>query len=169
MKVKLASVAAATLAAAACSSNNEAPPPVFDDTDTQDLGFSEPAVTLSLQEQLTQYAGADRVFFDFDKATLKPEAREVLRAQADWLNQNPGVSLRVEGNCDERGTREYNLALGARRANSVRDFLVGLGVDPSRISTISYGKDRPLDPASNELAWATNRNAHTFVIEDTLF
>ncbi len=172
MKAKLATVAAATIAVAACGSNNDEPvAPMFEEpvSTPDDIYESEFAPTLSMQEQLTQYAGADRVFFGFDESTLKDEAREVLRAQAEWMNQNPMVSVRVEGNCDERGTREYNLALGARRANAVRDFLVGLGVDPSRVTTISYGKDRPLDPASNELAWATNRNAHTFIVEDTFF
>ncbi len=168
MKVKLASMAAATIAAA-CSSTPEAPPRAFESTPEPEPIFEPAESTLSMQEQLTQASGADRVFFDFDSFVVKPEAREVLRAHADWLNQNPGISVRIEGNCDERGTREYNLALGARRANAVRDYLVGLGVDPSRVNTISYGKDRPLDPNSNELAWATNRNARTFIMEDTLF
>ena len=85
----------------------------------------------------------DRVFFDFDKYDLKPRAREVLERQATWLKRFPDVRIIVEGHCDERGTREYNLALGERRANAAKDYLVSLGVDPSRVRTISYGKERP--------------------------
>ena len=85
----------------------------------------------------------------------------MLEAQAAWLNRYRAVRVRIEGNCDERGTREYNFALGARRAQSVRDFLVSRGVDPSRIEVISYGKERPIDPGSGEDAWSHNRNGHT--------
>ncbi len=87
----------------------------------------------------------------------------MLAAQAAWLNRYGAVQVIIEGNCDERGTREYNLALGARRANSVKDFLVGHGVDPGRIHTISYGKERPIDPGAGEEAWAHDRNAHTAI------
>ena len=87
-----------------------------------------------------------------------------LSEQAAWLQSYSDVKVQIAGNCDERGTREYNLALGARRANAVKDYLVGLGVDPSRITTISYGKERPIDPRSNEEAWALNRNAHTVIV-----
>ena len=87
----------------------------------------------------------------------------VLAAQAAWLNRYGAVQVGIEGNCDERGTREYNLALGARRASSVRDFLVSHGVNPARISTISYGKERPIDPGEGEEAWAKDRNAHTAI------
>ncbi len=105
------------------------------------------------------------VFFDLDSHSVRADAAETLAQQAAWLLQYPMVDVRIEGNCDERGTREYNLALGAKRANSVKDFLVAQGVEPNRISTISYGKERPLDPGSNEAAWAQNRNAQTVVIE----
>ncbi len=87
----------------------------------------------------------------------------MLDKQAQWLARYPQVQVRIEGNCDERGTREYNLALGARRANSVRDFLVSHGVNPARINTISYGKERPIDPGESEEAWAHDRNAHTAI------
>ena len=103
----------------------------------------------------------DRVYFDYDQFNIRPDAISVLEAQATWLNRYPAVQVRIEGNCDERGTREYNFALGARRANSVRRFLVEHGVSASRITTISYGKERPIDPGENEAAWAHNRNAHT--------
>ena len=87
-----------------------------------------------------------------------------LDAQAGWLRQYPNVRVRIEGNCDERGTREYNLALGARRANSVRDYLVSHGITADRISTISFGKEQPLDPGSSEDAWQKNRNGHTAIV-----
>ena len=97
------------------------------------------------------------VHFDFDKSNLMSEARAVLDRQAEWLIQYTGYSVTVEGHCDERGTREYNLALGERRAASVKNYLVALGVDPSRISTLSYGKERPLAMGHDEAAWSQNR------------
>lgn len=103
----------------------------------------------------------DRVYFDTDQSSLRSDAQGVLAAQAAWLNRYPGVKIRIEGNADERGTREYNFALGARRAEAVSEFLVSKGVAPARISTISYGKENPLNPGSDEDAWAQNRNAHT--------
>jgi peptidoglycan-associated lipoprotein len=103
----------------------------------------------------------DRVYFDLDQYAVRPDAAPVLDAQAAWLNRYRAVHIRIEGNCDERGTREYNFALGARRAQAVRDFLVGRGVDPSRIEVISYGKERPVDQAAGEEAWQHNRNGHT--------
>lgn len=115
------------------------------------------------QEDLVVNVG-DRVFFDFDKYALKPEARKTLEKQAAWLKQHGSVSVLVAGNCDERGTREYNLALGERRANAAKDYLVSLGVNPSRIKTISYGKERPVALGSTEAAWAQNRNSITSVI-----
>jgi peptidoglycan-associated lipoprotein len=103
----------------------------------------------------------DRVYFDFDQYTLRDEAKAVLDRQAPWLQRYPQVIIRIEGNADERGTREYNLALGARRAESVRAYLASRGIAGGRITTISYGKERPIDPGSTEEAWARNRNAHT--------
>ncbi len=100
---------------------------------------------------------AEKVYFAFDKADLTPESQVTLKEKADWLNQHPYYSVRIEGNCDERGTNEYNLALGERRANAAQKFLVTLGIAESRISTISYGEERPIDPSHNEEAWAMNR------------
>jgi peptidoglycan-associated lipoprotein len=105
----------------------------------------------------------DHVYFDFDQYAVRPDAQPILASQAAWLMRYPQVRVRIEGNCDERGTREYNLALGARRANSVRDFLVARGVPADRIETISFGKERPIDPGTGEDAWAHNRNAHTAI------
>ena len=105
----------------------------------------------------------DRVYFDFDQYDIRSDARPILDAQAAWLMRWSSVRVRIEGNADERGTREYNFALGGRRAAAVRDYLVSRGVNPARIETISYGKERPIDPGSNEEAWARNRNAHTAI------
>jgi peptidoglycan-associated lipoprotein len=109
-------------------------------------------------------SAGDRVYFDFDQYTVRPDGRLVLDLQAAWLNRYPAVQVRIEGNCDERGTREYNLALGARRAEAVRAYLVSRGVSAARITTISYGKERPIDPGTSEDAWAKNRNGHTTIV-----
>ncbi len=114
------------------------------------------------QEDLVANVG-DRVFFDFDRSTIRADQRTVLGRQAAWMQQNAAVQVTVEGHADERGTREYNLALGQRRANSARDVLVAGGVAGARIQTISYGKDRPEALGSNEEAWAQNRRAVTVV------
>jgi peptidoglycan-associated lipoprotein len=106
----------------------------------------------------------DRVFFGLDRSDLTPEARAELERQAQWLQRYQSVQVLVAGNCDERGTREYNLALGARRAAAARDYLVSLGVSSGRIQTVSYGKERPLDARSNEEAWSVNRNSHTQIV-----
>lgn len=107
----------------------------------------------------------DLVYFDFDKYQVRDDARAVLDAQAAWLQRYPAVHVRIEGNCDERGTREYNFALGARRASAVRDYLAGKGISTSRMETISYGKEKPIDPGTGEEAWAKNRNAHTVITQ----
>lgn len=114
------------------------------------------------QEDLTVEVG-DRVFFDYDKYNVRPDQRGTVEALAAWLDTNPSVTLSVEGHCDERGTREYNLALGERRANSVRDYLVALGINPARLSTVSYGEEKPAVLGSNESAWAQNRRG-VFVV-----
>lgn len=105
------------------------------------------------------------VRFDFDKFDLKPEARESLKKAAAYMTANKDVTVLIEGNCDERGTVEYNLALGEKRALSAMKFLVDLGIDKARIKTISYGKEKPLDPGHTEEAWAKNRRDHFVVTE----
>jgi peptidoglycan-associated lipoprotein len=102
--------------------------------------------------------------FEFDSAKLSDQAQQILRAKAEWLRKNPRAQIIIEGHCDERGTNEYNLALGDRRAFAAKTFLVDLGIDQSRITTVSYGEERPLDPGSTEEAWAKNRRDH-FVIK----
>lgn len=106
----------------------------------------------------------DDVHFEFDKSSLTPLARTILDENAKRLKENPGIKVIIEGHCDERGSREYNLALGERRAVAVKNYLSGLGIEDKRMKTISYGEERPLDPGHNERAWALNRRAH-FVIE----
>ncbi|MCW5725467.1 MAG: peptidoglycan-associated lipoprotein Pal [Maricaulaceae bacterium] len=165
MKIQFLIVAGLAAMATACASR----PPVTDTTTgptttgpttTQPTGPTGPRD--GSIEQFVQVAG-DRVFYGFDRYDLTPEARETLRRQAAWLNQYPGVSIQIAGNCDERGTREYNLALGHRRANAARDYLISQGVSASRISTVSYGKERPTCHESNERCWAVNRNATTVI------
>ena len=105
------------------------------------------------QEDLIVNVG-DRVFFGYDSSDLDSDALELLQDQVAWLKENSGVSITVEGHCDERGTREYNLALGEKRAQAVKNYLIGLGINPDRVSTISYGKERPAVVGSNDGAWA---------------
>ena len=100
------------------------------------------------------------VLFLFDDYSLSVTAREILKDKAEWMKKNPDTSVIIEGHCDDRGTSEYNLALGDRRAESTKSFLVDLGVNGKRIKTISYGEERPLDPQGNEAAWTQNRRAH---------
>jgi len=102
--------------------------------------------------------------FEFDSANLSMEAQDILRRKAEWLKENPRAKVIIEGHCDERGTNDYNLALGDRRAYSAKSFLVDLGIPAARLTTVSYGEERPLDPSADEDAWAKNRRAH-FVIK----
>ncbi len=112
--------------------------------------------TPGTQQDLVVNVG-DRVFFGYDKFDLSPEARTTIEKEAQWLKTYPHINVSVEGHCDERGTREYNLALGEKRATAMRNYLVALGVEASRLQTISYGKERPAVTGSDEAAWAQNR------------
>ena len=114
------------------------------------------------QEDLIVNVG-DRVFFNYDSAELDTDAQELLQDQVAWLKQYSNVSVIIEGHCDERGTREYNLALGEKRAQSVKNYLINLGISADRVSTISYGKERPAVVGSNDGAWAQNRRSVTIV------
>jgi peptidoglycan-associated lipoprotein len=107
----------------------------------------------------------DRVYFDFDKYNVRDDARPILDAQSAWLARYPAVRVRIEGNCDELGTREYNFALGARRANTVREYLEAHGIAAGRIETVSYGKEHPIDTGGGADAQAHNRNAHTAITQ----
>ncbi|MBR9824310.1 MAG: peptidoglycan-associated lipoprotein Pal [Alphaproteobacteria bacterium] len=162
MKIKLFGIAALAAFATACASTPEAveepiPAPAQEPV-VQDYTPAGPVA--GSVEHFVATAG-DRVFFGYDRHDLTAEARAVLRDQAAWLMTYGDARITIEGHCDERGTREYNLALGARRANAARDYLIGQGVDPARITTTSYGKERPTCRESNEGCWAVNRNATT--------
>ncbi len=160
--IPTAMIAAVAFSVAGCASKPApapTPPPVVE---APPPPVSSTVVPGSLAD--FQQAAGDFVYFEYDQSTLSPEARATLERQAAWLKTYTGVKILVEGNCDERGTREYNLALGARRASAARDYLVSLGVPGDRLSTISYGKERPIDPSSNETAWSRNRNAHSAIV-----
>ncbi len=117
------------------------------------------------QAALIAAAGSDRVLFDLDSSTLTSFARQILGRQAAWLQQHPVVSFTIEGHCDERGTRDYNIALGDRRARAAASFLIAQGISPSRIRTISYGKERPEAFGSDDASYAQNRRAVSIVIQ----
>lgn len=104
------------------------------------------------------------IHFDFDKYNIRPQDAEILKENLKWFKANPNKRVRIEGHCDERGTSEYNLVLGQKRADATKSYLVNLGVDEKLLETVSYGKERPLDPGHNEEAWAKNRRAHFLVL-----
>jgi peptidoglycan-associated lipoprotein len=110
-------------------------------------------------------SAGDRVYFDFDSYAVRADAKPVLDAQAAWLSRFGQVKVRIEGNADERGTVDYNFALGARRANAIKDYLVSKGIAASRVDTVSYGKSRPIDPRDDEAGWTANRNGHTNITD----
>jgi peptidoglycan-associated lipoprotein len=154
MHLKILGLFAGLLLLAACSS---APNP---STTTAGSGAQATAAGPRPGSEADLVANVgDRAFFDFDKSDLRPEARRTIQLWSDFLKKYPNASVTIEGHCDERGTREYNIALGERRAAAARNFLVSLGIDAKRISTISYGKERPAVIGSNEAAWAQNRRA----------
>ncbi len=182
MRMKfLITASALSLSLAACSSNddlnpygdelfpNEQPNMSVEQTvpsmpvqgvDAQGMNYGNAAP--GSQDDLAVNVG-DRVFFGYDSFTLTPEAIAQLELQAQWMRQYPSVNVVMEGHADERGTREYNLALGDRRATAAKNYLVSLGIDPRRVSTISYGKERPEMLGSNAESWAKNRRAVTVV------
>jgi peptidoglycan-associated lipoprotein len=152
MITRMICLAAAVLLLAACSSN---PPPGAPGGPVGGIG-SPGGFAPGSQQDLAATAG-DRVFFAYDESTISSEGQQILQRQAQWLQRYPQVSVTIEGHCDERGTREYNLALGERRAQAVKNVLVALGVPAGRIQTISYGKDRPIVVGSDEAGYAQNR------------
>ncbi|WP_156679989.1 peptidoglycan-associated lipoprotein Pal [Sphingomonas profundi] len=163
---------AALIATAACSKKppKELPPPpptsgTSGDTSGMNTGPVSNGVVPGSREDFLQQAGTDTVLFGTDMYDIDGEARGILDRQAAWLKKYPNVRVTVEGHCDERGTREYNLALGDRRANSAKNYLAAQGISASRISTISYGKERPAASGSDESAWAQNRRAVTVVMQ----
>jgi peptidoglycan-associated lipoprotein len=146
---KALSALAAMFLIAACSNN-----------DTQTASAASTTVTPGSVGDFRQNVG-DRVFFDTDASTVREDGRQTLNRQAEWLKKYGNYQITIEGHCDERGTREYNLALGERRANAARQYLIAQGIPASRLKTVSYGKERPDPVGSDEAAWSRNRRAVT--------
>jgi len=159
MTIRMIGLLAAALLLAACSSNPPAPAP---------MGGINPGLSGAgsyapgSQQDLAATAG-DRVFFAYDQSDISSEGQQILQRQSEWLKRYPQVTVTIEGHCDERGTREYNLALGERRAQAVKNVLVALGIPAGRIQTISYGKERPIVVGSDEAGYAQNRVGITTV------
>lgn len=148
--IKALSAIAAMFLIAACSNNN----------DTQTASAASTSVAPGSVGDFRQNVG-DRVFYDTDSSTVREDGRQTLNRQAEWLKKYTNYQITIEGHCDERGTREYNLALGERRANAARQYLIAQGIPAARIKTVSYGKERPDPVGSDEAAWARNRRAVT--------
>ena len=170
--VKMAAILlASTALVAGCGKKKvEELPPVAEGTEgltPTDPNADTGQIVPGSQEDFLQTVGqfGDRIFFDTDKFNVDAEDQSTLQRQAQWLARYPNVRVTVEGHADERGTREYNLALGERRANSAKNYLASLGVDSSRIQTVSYGKERPQALGSDEQSWAQNRRAVTITIQ----
>jgi peptidoglycan-associated lipoprotein len=166
-KIALAVTVAGVLALAACK--KEAPaelPPAPQNTSTPTPQASLPTGPIpgSAEHFRQIMAGRDTIYFDTDMFNVDAEDQAALREQATYMQQFPNVRATIEGHCDERGTREYNLALGERRANAAKNYLMSLGVAADRLSTVSYGKERPIAVGSNDQAWARNRRAVTVVL-----
>ena len=151
MKILKAFAAIAALFVAAACSNN---------SNNENASAASTSVAPGSVGDFRQNVG-DRVFFDTDQSTIRQDGRDVLNRQAEWLKKYTNYQITMAGHCDERGTREYNLALGERRANAAKQYLVAQGIPASRIKTISYGKERPDPVGSDEAAWARNRRAVT--------
>ena len=169
MRIKILSVLAAVALLGACETASEesgkksgAGAAAKPATTTSASASAVTAVKPGSQQDLVVNVG-DRVFFDYDRYAVRPDQRPTLDKQIVWLKSNRSVTIAIEGHADERGTREYNLALGERRANSVKDYMVAAGVNPERIKVISYGKERPVALGSNEEAWSQNRRGVTKV------
>ncbi len=162
---------AGSISLAACSSNSaknrtaaELPPPPASSTTTTPPPPPSGPVAGS-QADFVASVQSDTIHFDTDRYNVDAQSQAILQSQAQWLARYPMKRVTIEGHCDERGTRDYNIALGERRANAAKNYLVSLGVDASRISTVSYGKERPIALGSDEAAWAQNRRAVTVTIQ----
>ena len=174
MLTRLLAIALLTVSVAACSSTDDAATDgavtvgertdsgALDGTGVYGGGAVDGSVVPGSQQDLATNVG-DRVFFAYDSSDLAPEARDTLNRQVEWLNRYPNLAITVEGHSDERGTREYNIALGDRRATAVKNYLVSMGVPSSRVNTISYGKERPAVVGSDASSWAQNRRGVTTV------
>ena len=161
-------MATAVLALAACSKKPpaELPPAPGGETPAPSTGTTTPTGPVKgSQEDFMASVSSDRIFFALNEYDVDAEDQATLQSQAAWLQQNPSVRVTIEGHADERGTRDYNIALGERRANAAKNYLASLGIDPGRITTVSYGKERPAALGSDEAAWAQNRRAVTVTIQ----
>jgi peptidoglycan-associated lipoprotein len=158
---------AAGLAVSGCSKKAPKilPPDPGPATTSTDTGTAQGPVPGSQADFAAQMMGQDTILFDTDRYNIDPTDQQALAAQAGWLAKYPAKRATIEGHCDERGTREYNLALGERRANAAKNYLVSLGVDAARITTVSYGKERPAALGSDEDSWAKNRRAVTVTVD----
>ena len=169
-KTVLIGMTAIALSLGACAKRTPPPaaevpqPPAAADANSTDPNSLEVVELPALQADLVAKAGSDTVYFGTDEYSLDEATKVTLAAQARWLLATPNVRASIEGHCDERGTREYNQALGERRANATRDFLVSQGVPTARLQVTSWGKERPVATGSNEEAWAQNRRAVTVII-----
>jgi len=159
MKLRFMSIFAAAALLAACESAPESGATQAGSA-TANPPVAKPSIVPGSEQDFIANVG-DRVFFDYDKFALRADAKGTLDKQAAWLKKYPTYKMTIEGHADERGTREYNLALGERRANAVKDYLIGAGVAKDRVKTISYGKERPVALGSNEAAWSQNRRGVT--------
>ena len=166
-KTALMLMAVSLVAVAGCTKKQKPedlpPPPVGAEGNT---GATTPAgPTPGSQADFVANITADRIYFDTDKSDIDAEDQATLSSQAEWLKRYPAVRVTIEGHADERGTRDYNIALGARRANAAKNALAGMGIDAGRISTVSYGKERPEALGSTEADWARNRRAVTVTVQ----
>ncbi|MFN3432862.1 MAG: peptidoglycan-associated lipoprotein Pal [Sphingomonas sp.] len=164
----LAAAALASLAACASKPKQLPPPPVDNtaglNTPPPSSGAVSDAVVPGSDADFRRSVTSNTVLFGLDQSDVDADARAILDSQATWLQRYPNVRATIEGHADERGTREYNLGLGDRRANAAKNYLVAKGIDPSRLTTISYGKERPVALGSDEASWAQNRRAVTVVL-----
>ncbi len=163
MRLKIVSMFAAVALVVGCATDAEETASTSGSGAVSSSIQALPEATPLTTAQRFQVEVGDRVFFNFDRFDVLPDQKTVLEAQAAWLKANAGVTVTVEGHTDDRGTREYNLALGERRANAVKDMLVLFGVDAGRIKVVSFGEERPVALGSDEVAWAQNRRAVTVV------
>jgi peptidoglycan-associated lipoprotein len=167
--LKLAGIllASAALVTGCGKKKLETLPPVADGTGygNTDPNAGAGAVVPGSQEDFVRSVSSDRIFFDLDRFNVDAEDQATLQSQAQWLAKYPNRRITIEGHCDERGTREYNIALGERRANAAKNYLASLGIDSARIQTVSYGKERPQALGSTEEAWAQNRRAVTITLQ----
>ncbi|WP_176597118.1 MULTISPECIES: peptidoglycan-associated lipoprotein Pal [Sphingobium] len=160
-------VATAIVALAACSKKppKELPPAPGGDTSASTGPAAPSGPVKGSQEDFVASVSSDRILFDTDQYDVDAQDQQILQSQAAWLQQNPNVRVTIEGHADERGTRDYNIALGERRANAAKNYLASLGIDAGRITTVSYGKERPAALGSDEAAWAQNRRAVTVTVQ----